>query len=149
MVNHSRQGNCDTKFITINKWPHLVLITNKDTEPSDKILYDYGERDKAAIAANPWLPADGSQLSVQRTEQDISCHTEDEDLGKEESKQTGAKPKKKITKTSKKGNKPPEVVDFEKSREESKQANGKSKNMGKKVQKENDNYAEGTYDSEA
>ena len=77
------------------------------------------------------------------------CQAEDEDLAKEESKQTDAKPKKEIKKPAEKGNELPEAVDSEKSKEESKQVNGKSKNRGKKVQKEDDNYAKGTYNSEA
>ena len=60
------------------------------------------ERDKAAIEANPWLAANGSQPSVQRREQATSCQAEDEDIAKEESKQTGAKPKKEIKKPAKK-----------------------------------------------
>ncbi|RWS10834.1 N-lysine methyltransferase SETD8-like protein [Dinothrombium tinctorium] len=56
LINHSRKSpNCKTRlFIHCNK-PHLIFTALRDIQPKEEILYDYGENDKTAIEAHPWL----------------------------------------------------------------------------------------------
>lgn len=56
LINHSRKSpNCKTKLFILNEKPHLIFIALKDINPNEEILYDYGERDKFALEAHPWL----------------------------------------------------------------------------------------------
>ena len=56
LINHSRlHANLLPKVIMNNKFPHLILIAKCDFEPGTELLYDYGDRSKETIAANPWL----------------------------------------------------------------------------------------------
>lgn len=55
LINHSKNGNCQTKLHDINGVPHLILIASRDIDEGEELLYDYGDRSKASIAAHPWL----------------------------------------------------------------------------------------------
>uniref|UniRef100_A0A3Q0RI97 [histone H4]-lysine(20) N-methyltransferase n=1 Tax=Amphilophus citrinellus TaxID=61819 RepID=A0A3Q0RI97_AMPCI len=55
LINHSKNGNCQTKLHDINGVPHLILIASRNIDKGEELLYDYGDRSKASIAAHPWL----------------------------------------------------------------------------------------------
>ena len=57
LINHSRlHANLLPKVImNKNKLPHLILIAKCDIKPGTELLYDYGDRSRETIAANPWL----------------------------------------------------------------------------------------------
>uniref|UniRef100_A0A672I1F7 [histone H4]-lysine(20) N-methyltransferase n=1 Tax=Salarias fasciatus TaxID=181472 RepID=A0A672I1F7_SALFA len=55
LINHSKAGNCQTKLHDINGVPHLILVASRDIDRGEELLYDYGDRSKASIAAHPWL----------------------------------------------------------------------------------------------
>ncbi|XP_058473560.1 N-lysine methyltransferase KMT5A-A [Solea solea] len=55
LINHSKIGNCQTKLHDINGVPHLILVASRDIDKGEELLYDYGDRSKASIAAHPWL----------------------------------------------------------------------------------------------
>ncbi|KAK5852244.1 hypothetical protein PBY51_023729 [Eleginops maclovinus] len=55
LINHSKIGNCQTKLHEINGVPHLILVASRDIDEGEELLYDYGDRSKASIAAHPWL----------------------------------------------------------------------------------------------
>nr|XP_061822032.1 N-lysine methyltransferase KMT5A-A-like [Nerophis lumbriciformis] len=55
LINHSKKGNCQTKVHDIQGVPHLILVASRDIEDGEELLYDYGDRSKASIAAHPWL----------------------------------------------------------------------------------------------
>ncbi|XP_034403487.1 N-lysine methyltransferase KMT5A-A [Cyclopterus lumpus] len=55
LINHSKNGNCQTKLHDINGAPHLILVASRDVDEGEELLYDYGDRSKASIAAHPWL----------------------------------------------------------------------------------------------
>lgn len=55
LINHSKNGNCQTKLHDINGVPHLILVASRDIDKDEELLYDYGDRSKASIAAHPWL----------------------------------------------------------------------------------------------
>ncbi|KAM9801251.1 N-lysine methyltransferase KMT5A-A [Neosynchiropus ocellatus] len=55
LINHSKSGNCHTKLHDIDGVPHLVLVASRDIRQGEELLYDYGDRSKASIAAHPWL----------------------------------------------------------------------------------------------
>ncbi|XP_070706884.1 N-lysine methyltransferase KMT5A-A [Pempheris klunzingeri] len=55
LINHSKAGNCQTKLHDINGVPHLILVASRDIDEGEELLYDYGDRSKASIAAHPWL----------------------------------------------------------------------------------------------
>ncbi|XP_034752063.1 N-lysine methyltransferase KMT5A-A [Etheostoma cragini] len=55
LINHSKNGNCQTKLHDINGVPHLILVASRDIDGGEELLYDYGDRSKASIAAHPWL----------------------------------------------------------------------------------------------
>lgn len=55
LLNHSVSGNCTTKVISIKDDPYLILVASKHIKPGEELLYDYGERNKDAIASHPWL----------------------------------------------------------------------------------------------
>uniref|UniRef100_A0A3Q3IM20 [histone H4]-lysine(20) N-methyltransferase n=1 Tax=Monopterus albus TaxID=43700 RepID=A0A3Q3IM20_MONAL len=55
LINHSKNGNCQTKLHDINGIPHLILVASRDIDKGEELLYDYGDRSKASIAAHPWL----------------------------------------------------------------------------------------------
>lgn len=56
LVNHSRKHpNCKMEVFIHNNKPFLILTAIKDINTNEEISYDYGERNKQAIKANPWL----------------------------------------------------------------------------------------------
>uniref|UniRef100_A0A672P0P6 [histone H4]-lysine(20) N-methyltransferase n=1 Tax=Sinocyclocheilus grahami TaxID=75366 RepID=A0A672P0P6_SINGR len=55
LINHSKNGNCQTKLHDINGIPHLILVASRDIQKGEELLYDYGDRSKASIEAHPWL----------------------------------------------------------------------------------------------
>lgn len=56
LINHSRKApNCKTRLYIYNNQPHLIFVALRDIEPNEELLYDYGERDRHAIEAHPWL----------------------------------------------------------------------------------------------
>ncbi|KAK1883808.1 N-lysine methyltransferase KMT5A-A [Dissostichus eleginoides] len=55
LINHSKIGNCQTKLHEINGVPHLIFVASRDVDEGEELLYDYGDRSKASIAAHPWL----------------------------------------------------------------------------------------------
>lgn len=55
LINHSKNGNCQTRLHDINSVPHLILVASRDIKAEEELLYDYGDRSKEAIAAHPWL----------------------------------------------------------------------------------------------
>ncbi|XP_051888058.1 N-lysine methyltransferase KMT5A-like isoform X2 [Pristis pectinata] len=55
LINHSKNGNCQTKLHDVDGKPHLILVASRDIEDGEELLYDYGDRSKASIAAHPWL----------------------------------------------------------------------------------------------
>lgn len=55
LINHSKSGNCQTKLHDINGVPHLILVASRNIDKGEELLYDYGDRSKASIAAHPWL----------------------------------------------------------------------------------------------
>ncbi|XP_013877943.1 N-lysine methyltransferase SETD8-A [Austrofundulus limnaeus] len=55
LINHSKTGNCQTKLHDISGIPHLILVASRDIDKGEELLYDYGDRSKASIAAHPWL----------------------------------------------------------------------------------------------
>lgn len=56
LVNHSRKRpNAKMEIFPHNNKPYIMLTAIRDIEPNEEILYDYGERNKEVIKANPWL----------------------------------------------------------------------------------------------
>ncbi|XP_029916737.1 lysine methyltransferase 5Ab isoform X2 [Myripristis murdjan] len=55
LINHSKNGNCQTRLHDIDGKPHLILVASRDIEAEEELLYDYGDRSKASISAHPWL----------------------------------------------------------------------------------------------
>lgn len=55
LVNHSRNGNLNTKTVVIENIPHLVLIAKEDIQPGEEVTYDYGDRSKESLLYHPWL----------------------------------------------------------------------------------------------
>ncbi|KAI0980116.1 hypothetical protein GJ496_010033 [Pomphorhynchus laevis] len=56
LVNHSRyRNNLIPKIVSINGYPHLILIASKRIDVGDELLYDYGDRSVASLRAHPWL----------------------------------------------------------------------------------------------
>ncbi|XP_072096852.1 N-lysine methyltransferase KMT5A-A [Mobula birostris] len=55
LINHSKNGNCQTKLHDVDGKPHLILVASRDIKDGEELLYDYGDRSKASIAAHPWL----------------------------------------------------------------------------------------------
>lgn len=56
LLNHSKiSNNVTTKLFAIKNEPRLILVASKDIEAGTELTFDYGDRSKAAIEANPWL----------------------------------------------------------------------------------------------
>ena len=53
LVNHSRANK--NLRVKVEKGPRLFMYALRDIEPGTELLYDYGERSKATLAAHPWL----------------------------------------------------------------------------------------------
>uniref|UniRef100_A0A5S6QKA7 SET domain-containing protein n=1 Tax=Trichuris muris TaxID=70415 RepID=A0A5S6QKA7_TRIMR len=56
LINHSaKEPNCVPKIIEVNDRPCIVLIASRNVRVGEELLYNYGDRSRAAVAANPWL----------------------------------------------------------------------------------------------
>lgn len=55
LVNHSKKGNLKTQTCIIKGVPHLVLVAQRNIEPGEELLYDYGDRSKTSLQFHPWL----------------------------------------------------------------------------------------------
>ncbi|KAL3271694.1 hypothetical protein HHI36_022166 [Cryptolaemus montrouzieri] len=55
LVNHSRNGNLQTRTISVDGKPRLVLIAKENIQIGEEILYDYGDRSKESLKHHPWL----------------------------------------------------------------------------------------------
>uniref|UniRef100_A0A8C6PZ53 [histone H4]-lysine(20) N-methyltransferase n=1 Tax=Nothobranchius furzeri TaxID=105023 RepID=A0A8C6PZ53_NOTFU len=55
LLNHSKNGNCQTRLHSIDGKPHLILVASRDIKSEEELLYDYGDRSKDSISAHPWL----------------------------------------------------------------------------------------------
>jgi len=56
LINHSKElSNLTPQTIVVNGKPHIVFVAKRDISPGDELLYDYGERRRAALQANEWL----------------------------------------------------------------------------------------------
>ena len=56
LINHSKyNANVSTILCEIGDQPHLCFVAAKAIQPEEELLYDYNERRKMAIEANPWL----------------------------------------------------------------------------------------------
>ena len=56
LINHSRKSpNCKTSVYEFRGQPHLIFVATRDIPTGHELLYDYGETDRLAIEANPWL----------------------------------------------------------------------------------------------
>jgi len=56
LINHSlKKSNCATKVVAMEDSPRLILVAKHDIEVGVELLFDYGERNKDTIKANPWL----------------------------------------------------------------------------------------------
>ena len=55
LINHAKDANVSMKVVSVARKPSVVFIALKSIEPGDEIQYDYGERRKAVVEANPWL----------------------------------------------------------------------------------------------
>ncbi|XP_057667362.1 N-lysine methyltransferase KMT5A-like isoform X1 [Diorhabda carinulata] len=55
LVNHSRNGNLQTKTILVDSIPRLILTAKTYIRPGEELLYDYGDRSKESLEHHPWL----------------------------------------------------------------------------------------------
>lgn len=55
LLNHSKNGNCQTKLHDMDGIPHLILVASRDIKAGEELVYDYGDRSKESICAHPWL----------------------------------------------------------------------------------------------
>jgi len=56
LLNHSKlDGNCQAKLFETSSRPYIILVAARDIDVGEELTYDYGERDKTAIEAHPWL----------------------------------------------------------------------------------------------
>ena len=56
LINHcSRSPNVFMKVVKVDRSPVIVFIALKDIQVGQKIQYDYGDKRKEILDANPWL----------------------------------------------------------------------------------------------
>ena len=56
LINHSSDDpNVVMKIFIVDRQPHVVFLASKDISSGQEVQYDYGERRKDVLAANPWL----------------------------------------------------------------------------------------------
>ena len=60
LVNHSCTPNCKAEIRIIDNVQRVVLFAKQTIVIGEEITYDYGDRDKESLEANPWL-ADASR----------------------------------------------------------------------------------------
>lgn len=55
-INHLRKGwNLKPTVVYLDGIPRVAFIANETINIGDDLYYDYGERDREIIKANPWL----------------------------------------------------------------------------------------------
>lgn len=56
LLNHSKtNSNCHTKLVDVKGKPYLIIVASRDINQGEELLYDYGDRSKAALESHPWL----------------------------------------------------------------------------------------------
>lgn len=56
LLNHSKLGaNCQAKLFETQARPYIIIVAARDIRAGEELTYDYGERNKSAIEAHPWL----------------------------------------------------------------------------------------------
>ena len=55
LLNHSVNGNVESKLVNVSSKPVLILVAKSDIPQDAELLYDYGERSKEIIESHPWL----------------------------------------------------------------------------------------------
>ena len=56
LMNHSSQSpNVAMKVVTHDRKPFVVFVAIKEIPVGQEIVYDYNEKRKAILDANPWL----------------------------------------------------------------------------------------------
>ncbi len=55
LINHSSNGNLKPKCYNVDGNPRLGFIALKKISIGEELSYDYGERRKEYLDANPWL----------------------------------------------------------------------------------------------
>ncbi|XP_059479338.1 histone-lysine N-methyltransferase PR-Set7 [Neocloeon triangulifer] len=55
LVNHSRQGNLQTRTVEVKRRPRLFLVAKERIEAGMELLYDYGDRSRESLKNHPWL----------------------------------------------------------------------------------------------
>ncbi len=56
LLNHSKSlPNSIAKLIEIENSPRIIIFVLKDISKDVELLFDYGDKQKASILANPWL----------------------------------------------------------------------------------------------
>ena len=56
LLNHSMLNpNCGTKVAFVDGVPRLYLVANQEIPVGTELVFDYGDRSKASLVANPWL----------------------------------------------------------------------------------------------
>lgn len=57
LVNHSRTAPNLRAEVAVDGdgKPRVLLVASKAIQPGDELLWDYGDRHRAAVDANPWL----------------------------------------------------------------------------------------------
>ncbi|GLD71663.1 N-lysine methyltransferase KMT5A-A-like isoform X1 [Lates japonicus] len=76
LINHSKPELPNQ--ITTSTAPHLILKVSRDIDEGEELLYDYGDRSKASIAAHlraQILITEGPQKHKTRTEKERETHS--------------------------------------------------------------------------
>lgn len=56
LINHSRaSANLVTRIVLADSVPRLTFWARRDIAAGEELLYDYGDRSRAALASHPWL----------------------------------------------------------------------------------------------
>ena len=55
LINHAVNGNVESKVVKIDEKPVIIFLAKKDISAGVELCYDYGERSKSIVNANPWL----------------------------------------------------------------------------------------------
>ena len=56
LINHGSKGsNLRPRVVEVEGVPRLCFFASADISPGEELLYDYGDKRKAAVAAHPWL----------------------------------------------------------------------------------------------
>ena len=55
LVNHSCEPNCKAEVRTVGNEQRVVLVAKQTIYVESEITFDYGDRSKESLEANPWL----------------------------------------------------------------------------------------------